>query len=70
MDLKHAKGTWLAWLCVALGVAITAYAAHLIVRGEGGRLLAAVGLPLLAYGALMLWAVRRVRTPDPPPPPP
>lgn len=60
MDLKHAKGRGLAWLCIVLGLCIAAFSALRLARGEGGSLLVVVALPLLAYGALMLRAVRRV----------
>ena len=46
---------------MALGLLVAAYSAVRLVRGTGGALTLAVSVPLLAYGVLMLRAVRRVR---------
>lgn len=60
MSLKRARGEWIAWLCIALGLLVALYSALRLVSGRGGALGVAVGLPTLTYGVLMLRAVRRV----------
>lgn len=60
-DPRHARGTWIAWSCIAFGLLIVLYAGLRFVAGGGGVLALVVGAPALAYGVFMLRAVRRVR---------
>lgn len=61
MDIQHAKGKWIAWFCIVLGLIVVLYSIGRIVVGGGGTLALVVGLPVFIYGILMLRAVRKVK---------
>lgn len=61
MDAKHARGRSFAYLCIAVGLFVSVYAAVRLARGGAGTLFLVVGVPVLAYGLLMLRALRRLR---------
>lgn len=59
MNVRRARGAWIAWLCIGLGAALVLYGAVRFARGTGGILALVAGAPVLGYGVLMRRALRR-----------
>ena len=59
MGTKHARGTWIARCCIALGLGVILFSVARFATGSGGVLALVVGLPVLLYGLYMHRALRR-----------